>query len=261
MGYTGVSVGWVWGFGDSVAHQNRIEFNHIHDLGRGLLSDMGGVYLLGRQPGTVVRNNLIHDILRAKYGACGIYPDEGASHILIENNVCHRIVGHVFNLHVGCDITVRNNIFAFGPAGLASVGRHIRQGRDYIDRGEAPLQAKYDHNLFITDGQPVFVGGLANDSGDLEHGHFQSDRNLFWDMSGGPIISGNASHGKRGIENLRRAFDWSQWQALGHDAHSIVADPLCRDPRNGDFTLAPDSPALALGFEPIDLSGVGPRAD
>jgi len=39
----------------------------------------------------------------------------------------------------------------------------------------------------------------------------------------------------------------------------LIADPRCRDPLHGDFTLAPDSPALPLGFEPIDLSDVGPR--
>ena len=50
------------------------------------------------------------------------------------------------------------------------------------------------------------------------------------------------------------------WKQLGQDRHSLVADPMCADPREDDFTLAPDSPAIAeLGFEPIDLSDVGPR--
>ena len=31
------------------------------------------------------------------------------------------------------------------------------------------------------------------------------------------------------------------------------------DPAKGDFALRPGSPALELGFVPIDLSGVGPR--
>ncbi len=39
----------------------------------------------------------------------------------------------------------------------------------------------------------------------------------------------------------------------------MITDPRCRDPLRGDFTLAPDSHALALSFEPIDLSDVGPR--
>jgi hypothetical protein len=49
------------------------------------------------------------------------------------------------------------------------------------------------------------------------------------------------------------------WQALGHDRHSIIADPGFADPKNGDFTLEPDSPVSEIGFQPIDLSDVGPR--
>ena len=35
------------------------------------------------------------------------------------------------------------------------------------------------------------------------------------------------------------------------DLHSVVADPMFVDAAAGDFTLKPDSPAFALGFEPI----------
>ena len=73
--YSGVSCGWIWGYGDSVSRENRIEFNHIYDLGKGVLSDMGGIYTLGIQPGTRISNNLIHDIERARYGGWAIYPD------------------------------------------------------------------------------------------------------------------------------------------------------------------------------------------
>jgi hypothetical protein len=34
---------------------------------------------------------------------------------------------------------------------------------------------------------------------------------------------------------------------------------LFADPAKGDFTLRPESPALKLGFQPIDVSKVGPR--
>ena len=50
-------------------------------------------------------------------------------------------------------------------------------------------------------------------------------------------------------------------QSDGVDAHSLAVDPLFVDPENGDFTLRPESPALKMGFVPIDLSKVGLRND
>lgn len=42
----------------------------------------------------------------------------------------------------------------------------------------------------------------------------------------------------------------------GLEDGSIVTDPKFKYYENNDFTLAEDSPALAMGFEPIDMSDV-----
>ena len=52
-----------------------------------------------------------------------------------------------------------------------------------------------------------------------------------------------------------------EWLGTGNDLNSLVGDPMCANPRSGDFTLADDSPALALGFIPFDTSDVGPRPE
>ena len=38
-----------------------------------------------------------------------------------------------------------------------------------------------------------------------------------------------------------------------------MADPLFADPAGYNFQLKPGSPAAKIGFEPFDLSTVGPR--
>ncbi len=55
--------------------------------------------------------------------------------------------------------------------------------------------------------------------------------------------------------------DWEGWQALGMDRHSLVADPLFVDPAQDDYRLQPQSPAYALGFQPIAIEKIGPYDD
>ena len=64
LNYTGVSCGWVWGYGPTATVANRIEHNHIHHINTArILSDNGGIYTLGTQPGTDVSGQMTRSIL------------------------------------------------------------------------------------------------------------------------------------------------------------------------------------------------------
>lgn len=261
MYYTGISVGWVWGYGPSVARNIRIEKNHIHHCGQGVLSDMGGIYLLGQQPGTTIRNNLIHDVQSVGYGGWGIYPDEGSSYLVIENNVIYNTSSQLFHLHFGIENSIRNNIWAFANEGLIAISRGTRSNYGnkggHFDNFEATCFT-FERNIVVTDGQPIFIGGMDDETGNIETNSFISDLNLFYDVKNKPLVSGNAGHMIR-TEGMKRSFSWQQMVELGYEKHSIIADPKFRDLKKFDFTLASDSPALSMGFKPIDLSDVGPR--
>jgi hypothetical protein len=60
----------------------------------------------------------------------------------------------------------------------------------------------------------------------------------------------------RGLEGVENFADW---QELGFDAHSLVADPGFVNASGEDFSLKPDSPAFKMGFNAIDMSTVGLR--
>ncbi len=121
--YTGVSAGWNWGYAESNGYGNIIEWNHIHHLGKGLLSDMGGIYLLGHAAGTRLRYNHIHDIDCRRYGGWCMYTDEGSTDVLMESNLCYRANRDPFHQHYGRNNTLRNNILAYGGDAVLAYGK------------------------------------------------------------------------------------------------------------------------------------------
>ena len=226
LNYTGVSVGWCWGYAPSSANHNAIEYNHIHHVGRGVLGDMGGIYTLGISPGTRIRHNVIHDVYSPGVGGgTGIYPDEGSSHILIENNLVYHTELGCFSQHYGRENTVRNNILAFSRAG--EISRY---------RQEKHLSFTFERNIVYSTSGFLLNGGWSN-------GKYRMGRNLYWDTS-----TADPDFDEMGFED---------WQALRRDAGSLVADPMFVNAPGLDFRLKPDSPAKKIGFVPFDPGKAG----
>jgi hypothetical protein len=248
--YTAISTGWTWGYEKTPCCGNIIEFNHLHDIGQGVLSDMGAVYTLGPQKGTVVRNNLIHDVVSFSYGGWGLYADEGSSDILFENNIVYNTKTGGFHQHFGFENVVSNNIFADG-----------QQWQLQFTRPE-------DHRSFMFVNNIVYwtQGGLLD--GVFNKGQTLMKSNLYWNASSSTInfaptsLQGGEDNDQIAAARVKApVVSLEQWQAQGHDQGSIVADPRFVAPEKFDFTLEPDSPALKLGFKPINMTDVGVRRE
>jgi hypothetical protein len=117
--YTGISVGWSWGYGAATSGRNHVVGNLLYDIGRGQLADMGGIYTLGVSPGTEIANNVIREVRSYEgygYGAFGLYNDQGSSGITMRDNVVVGTDGGGYFLHFGHDDVLRGNLFALGKA-------------------------------------------------------------------------------------------------------------------------------------------------
>ena len=194
-----------------------------------MLSDVGGIYTCS-SPGTRIRYNLVHDVSRRNYGGWGIYPDEGSHDLLIQKNLVFRCQDGALFAHHNRNITAENNIFAFNRTaqiergGIGGFELTCRRNIVYYKKGKA-------------------VGNYG--SGNCGRDVCAFDRNLYWNVSGQPVLFGGLT--------------LAQWQAVGQGENSIIADPLFVDPENGNFRLRQGSPAAQIGFEPWDFWAVGPR--
>lgn len=229
--YTAVSVGWRWGYAESGAKRNTIEWNHLHHIGYRILSDMGAVYTLGPSEGTSVSHNVIHNVYATRYGGWGLYPDEGSTGIRFENNLVYDIRDGGFHQHYGKENLVRNNIFAFSE-----------EGQIAVSRAEPHLSFTFERNIVYWD-----TGHLLGYQGWKAGSKVIMRNNLYWRAGG------------QSIDFIGKTFE--QWQADGRDAGSIIADPKFVNPGQRDFRFLPDSPAAKIGFVPFDFSRAGVYGD
>ena len=223
--YSGVSVGWVWGYSYSPSKRNSIEFNHIHHLGWGELSDMGGVYLLGEAQGTTVSNNVIHHIYSFDYGGWGLYTDEGTTGVTMENNLVYACKNSGFHQHYGKENIIHNNIFA------ANINAELQ-----ATRVEPHLSFTFTNNI-------IWLNSGSLLSSNWQKININSDRNCYWDTR------------TKDLKFDKQSF--KEWQTSGKDKNSVIADPGFVNPQNFDFTIKKLALMKQIGFVPFDYSKAG----
>lgn len=108
--YTGVSVGWIWSPQPTPCHDNTIEGNHIHHI-MNILSDGGGIYMLGLQPGSKLVKNRIHDVKinAGRAESNGMFLDEGTTDVVVAENLIYNIAKSPLRFHRATTNLVKEN--------------------------------------------------------------------------------------------------------------------------------------------------------
>ncbi len=223
--YTGISVGWIWGYAPSLSKRNTITYNNIHHIGWDLLSDMAAVYTLGNSEGTNISNNVIHHIHAYSYGGWGLYTDEGSSGILMENNLVYNTKTGGFHQHYGKNNIIKNNIFAFAKLFQVQCTR-VEDHQSFI----------FKNNIILFE-EGVVLKGPWNKI------NIEMDKNLYWNISGNDYKFNESSYKK--------------WQRTGHDAHSFTANPEFKDPKKFNFSFKSNKTIKKIDFKPFDYKKAG----
>jgi len=229
--YSGISCGWNWGYAPVFAYDNRIEGNRIHNIGHGVLSDMGAIYTLGRQAGSTVSRNFISHVHSYGYGGWGIYPDEGSSWMRIEENVVCGTKCGGFHQHYGRDNVVRRNVF------VDSIENQIQASRHEFVRSFT-----FENNLVQGAGNGALWQGPGWATARIDHNAYAGD-------PGRPVLFAGQS--------------WDDWKSSGRDARGCFAEAILLDAGGATVASANPSALKAAGIDPKQVSRImaeaGPR--
>ena len=246
--YTGVSLGWTWGFLGSVAQRNTVSFNRIWDIGKGIMSDMGGVYTLGASFGTSISNNIIHSVKAFAYGGWGLYNDEGSEGIVMENNLVYDTSNASYNMHYGRENVVRNNILAYADTHQISFTCTFAQRLVTFENNIIYSHGKNGNAVFKP--PRVFY--------DTTYADIHWSSNIIWSASG--VVNSTYEPYSPLFFGMDRIKEKTPPYPLHYsNITGFFTDPKFENVEKRDFRIKDDSPVLKYGFKPWDFSLSGLR--
>ncbi|MBM3188548.1 MAG: right-handed parallel beta-helix repeat-containing protein [Chloroflexi bacterium] len=212
-----------------------IAYNEIYRV-MSPINDGAGIFV--RDSDMHIHHNLIHDVYSYGEGTpgWGIYLGCRSRNSRVESNVVYRTRESVHIWYGNENTTWINNIFV--DANHTQINYTNAKDTDHVN-------IRFLRNIVCWD-DPAASLFIISEEHSLPE---ESDYNVYYLMGGGPVR----------IERLPGVENWEAWRARGFDARSVVADPLFVAPERDDYSLHPESPALKLGFQLIDLSAVGLR--
>ncbi len=219
--YTGISVGWTWGFTPSHTQNNTIDFNKIHNLSFAQMCDLGGIYTLGISHGSKISNNLIFDIDCHQYGGWGIYNDEGSTGFIVSGNFVRNAQEGGYYMHYGKDCEIRNNVFCESRDFQLGLGRNMPDSLVF----ERNVVAYNSPAKLFRENRPPSISAA------------KFDNNIYWNASG---------------EVLFGKYSFAEWRESGRDSHSFIEKVDLNSIFNGGGIEK-------IGFKPIGARFAGPE--
>lgn len=237
---------------------NLVEMNDVHHVNlEACDSAMVGMFAgsyerAASQRGNVIRFNRITDSegycmvcpgqWTTPHHTMGIRMDDCGSNATIYGNL---IIGAIrgVHLHSGKDNLVENNILIENQQWQMGYSNHLSE----FKKIESDMSGnRFVRNIVCYTDPEAYLFGIANWTDRIIA---ESDYNL--------LFTGDTPMRIRRWPGKPRELSLADWQAMGYDTHSVVADPKFVDPAAGDFRLKEDSPAWALGFKKIPLEKIG----
>ena len=220
-------------------HNNLIEGNRVLNTNLETF-DTGGIEVTQQdredRSGTKIVGNIVGDTVgyssvgeRPCFLSWSIYLDSFAGGYTVMNNICFRAYYGGIMFQGGKDNIVTNNIFVDGEVAQGHISNFAGNQTGCV----------LERNVFCFTNPKamLFVAGR------LTPEVIRMGSNLYWCSGGGEPGTGWQATLKA-------------WQDSGLDVGSIIADPLFVSPAEDNYSLRPGSPALELGFQPIDASSV-----
>lgn len=241
------------GYGRNIVEYNRIHHVCLETRDTGAINTWMEGPTNSERSGHVIRFNFISDIGKPDDITMltrGIYLDNEPSNCFVYGNIVTRCpVG--FTLHGGKNNIIENNIFM----GRRTTVKWLRAWTYDLFF----MSNRISGNILCRTGECDGTFFQCHSSfDDLMRGTEQCDRNVYFEANGAngafvPVWNGNT-------DIIGDTVSFDAWRDMtGFDEHSIVADPAFADPEKDDYRLKPESPALKRGFQPIDVTRIGPR--
>lgn len=251
------------GYGRNIIEYNEIRHSCLETFDNGTINSWmedphDHTLRDAERSGHIIRYNLITDTYGCRIdekgnltlggNAFGIYLDNFTSNCFVYGNIIVRSGGDGgIMLNSGKNNIIENNIIVDCRRQLTTWA----MWHSYAPQMEVFLTGnRFCRNIFY---RSQSAGHIYNVGGWTDRALGQADYNLFFNADGGEYTI--QLHTEPNLKAL--SLSLAEWQKMGYDTHSVIADPMFVDPEHDDYRLRPESPALKLGFVPIDVTKIG----